>query len=666
MSGTSRGTIWSAEELHWTLQAALEVASKNELIVTAAAVAHAKQDRTPATAKASPDSTEAAVKDAHLPNAAALPTQANAAAATAAQALAPKAAETALTYSLTANVAAQVSTEEEPADAPVAEGPSSHTAASPDTGGLHSGSIAASDCPAAADAPASSGPPAPGGPTASDSPTAPTGPTAHDDPTTAGGFTAPAGPTAPDGPTTAGGATAPAGSTAPDGLTTAGGCVVPAGPTAPDGPTSSSAPDGPCARNGRTAPNGPTAPDGPTAGDSTAADGPTAPAGPPASTTKKSSKKRKQAKQPSKGAAGGTASQRKRKKPSGSQVAAGGEPTHMEHQGEAKTSVSTIDYAMAEASTTAPETSGHDGEFASPDRARARQHEGTGADSEKNWPPVANALHSKPQQHLFMPDSGPQQLRDNPKQRPSVPKSDTQQHVHEPSHSPSEHHTGKISTAAQHVGSPRARGAAPAPAAPHMQAANSKETPPAAAEDTHMQTADPTPAGLPPQQQSSVLAGDRVGQEEVGDALQQHGQERRHNTAQQPQELSQQLQQQQSKQQPEQSQGQLAQLAPGKGLDHTEDQQLTQQQQQSAVEAECQRQKDAEVIRQKRAYHCSAATTKSAAYPRALCKGTRVKPVVLKKPATSVNMCCCNGLAGPSVPDGCSLAAISICLKSQQ
>ena len=269
-----------------------------------------------------------------------------------------------------------------------------------------------------------------------------------------------------------------------------------------------------------------------------------------------------------------------------------------------------------------------------------------------------------------MPDSGPQQLRDNPKQRPSVPKSDTHQHVHEPSHSPSEHHTGKISTAAQHVGSPPARGAAPAPAAPHMQAANSKETPPAAAEDTHMQTADPTPAGLPPQQQSSVLAGDRVGQEEVGDALQQHGQERRHNTAQQPQELSQQLQQQQSKQQPEQSQGQLARLAPGKGLDHTEDQQLTQQltqqQQQSAVEAECQRQKDAEVIRQKRAYHCSAATTKSAAYPRALCKGTRVKPVVLKKPATSVNMCCCNGLAGPSVPDGCSLAAISICLKSQQ
>ena len=509
----------------------MEVASKDKLVVTAAAAAHAKQDCTPATATVCPVSAIAAVKDTLSPDAAAQPTKANAAAATEAQALASKPAVSAWTQSLTGNVAAQVSQGVEPADAPVTEGPNSDTAkplpaaASPDAGGpsARNGTSAVFDGSAAP-----SGPPAPGGPTAP----APDSPTAADSPTPAGGSTAHDGP------------------------------MVPGGPIAHDGPI--------------------------------------APADPPASTTNNSSKKRKQAKQPSKGAAGGAASQRKRKKPPGSKVKAGDAGTNMGNQGEARTSVSTMDYTAGEASSTPPWRCSHDGEVASPHKDRAKQHAGPDADSEKiRPPPVADTSHSKPQKHPREPDSGPQLLGDNPKQHPFEPESKSQQHVHEPGHSLQEHRTAEAFTAAQHMGSTPAGAGPPAPVATHkdthMQAATStppwdappaQEPPPAA----HMQAADPTLGGLPPQQQSTLQADDRVGQKELGNALQQHGQEQRQDTAQQPQELSQQ-QQQQSKQQQQQSEGQLSQPAPGKRLDLAQDEQLT------PAAAECQRQKDTEVIR---------------------------------------------------------------------
>lgn len=488
VSVTSRG-ISSAEELHLTLQAALEVACEDKLVVTAAAAAHAKQDRTAAAATGCPGSTQAAVRDIHPPSTAAQPKKANAAAATEPQALAPKPNVTA------PDVAAQVAQGREPADAQDSHRQNPHTA----------------------------------------------------------------------GPVSAA-ASRDTGS-----------------PTAPHGPIAAS--DGPAAPSSPAAPGGPTGP---------APDGPIAPAGPPASTTKKSSKKRKQAKQLSKSAASGTASQRKRKKASGSKIAAAGAGTDAGHQGEARTSVSTLEYAVGEPSSTPHGRAGHDGEVASPNKDRTEQHEDTDLNSEKNRPQrLANTLPSQSLQHLSLPKSSPEQHPNepmaNPKPHPAAPELNPQQLSHE----------FRGSSAAHQVGSFPAKHTLPPQEEPAAQEA------PLLTTDTHIQVSDPAPGDHPPQQQSSSQADDRTRQSAPGNAVGRHGVQQQQDTAQQPQELpqqqqqqqqhelSQQQQQQQSSKQPQQpSAGQLAQPTPGDGLTHAQEKQLT------AAETEWHGQTDAEVIRE--------------------------------------------------------------------
>lgn len=525
----------SAQENHLALQAALEAASKDRLVVTAAAAAHAKQDRTPAAAALSLGSTEAHGQDGVPPSAAAEPKQPKPAAAGAQAAASKPATATVSMQSLTTDLARQVSEEEGHVDASLTRGPNSPTAKSP--------SAAASLVP-----------------------TSPTAPSA---------LPAPKGPTAPEGPT------APA----------------PAGPTAPAPPT--------------------------------------ALCNPPAHTTKQSSKKRKQAKQPSKGAAGTTVGQRKRKKPSGSEVTAAGAGSGLAHQGEAKTSVSTLDYTVDDPSGTTLGDAGHGGEVASPNKEEAEQRE----DADPNPVRAQLALVAcKPKWLPLSPTSSSLAARESraaqhvgspPVQEPPTAAEDTHMQAAGPTygaHPPQ-----------QHVGSPSAQEAPSAADDTHMQVAGPThggdasqqhvgstpiQEPPATADDTHMQAADPTPGAHPSHQQSSLQADDRSRQNEPVTTVERHGSQQRQDTAkeqqqqqqetphqqqqqlelpqlqQDQQELHQQQLKQQQKELPHQQQqqqqehfpGPLSQPAQSKGSDHS-------QEQLSAGEAEGQHQRDAEVIR---------------------------------------------------------------------
>ena len=161
------------------LQVALEEASKDKLVVTAAAAAHGQLDRTPAAATLR--SIAAQVQDAVPPSAGAVPKQPTSAAATRAQeSVLETAAANVPAQSLTAAVARQVSEVKGPVDAPLTRGPNSPTAKSPSA----TASPTSSTAPSALPAP--KGPTAPAGPTAAASPNAPEAPMAA----------APAGPTA--------------------------------------------------------------------------------------------------------------------------------------------------------------------------------------------------------------------------------------------------------------------------------------------------------------------------------------------------------------------------------------------------------------------------------------------------------------------------------------